>query len=128
MLRMLVVDDSAVMRKVVTRSLQLSGLPLHEVEEARDGQEALDLVRKSWIDLVLCDVHMPVMNGAELVRRMRADPLTAALPVVIVSSDRSEGRIAELEGLGVRAYVRKPFQPEALGRVVREALGLGGGS
>jgi two-component system chemotaxis response regulator CheY len=128
MLRMLVVDDSAVMRRVVVRSLQLSGLPLHEVEEARDGQEALELVRKSWIDIVLCDVHMPIMNGAELVRRMRADPLTRDLPVVIVSSDRSEGRVAELQQLGVRAYVRKPFQPEALGRIVREALGLGGAS
>ncbi len=128
LLRPLVVDDSAVMRRMVARSLSLSGLPIGTLYEAADGEAALRVVRESWIDVVLCDVHMPGMNGVELVRRMSSDPLTADVPVVVISSDRGEGRAAELERLGIRGYLHKPFQPEALGRLVRRVLGLGGRS
>ena len=128
MLRVLVVDDSAVMRRMVVRSLQLSGLSLGAVFEAPDGEEALRIVREAWIDIVLCDVHMPKMNGAELVRQMSADQLLSDLPVVVISSDRTEGRERDLRQLGIRGYVHKPFQPEAIGQVVRDVLGLGGAS
>jgi len=76
--------------------------------------------------VVLCDVHMPKMSGVELVRRMSEDRLTASVPVVMVSSDRNQAQIDELHSLGVRGYVIKPFQPEALARTVQQVLGLGG--
>jgi two-component system chemotaxis response regulator CheY len=124
MLRVLVVDDSAVMRRMVARSLELSGLGVGEVFEASDGEEALEVVRRAWIDVVLCDVHMPKMDGVELVRRMSEDLVLSDLPVVVISSDRTEGRASELGRLGIRGYVHKPFQPETIGRVVRQVLGL----
>ncbi len=128
MLRVLIVDDSPVMRRMVARSLEVSGLAVTAIHEAADGEEALGIVRQSWVDLVLCDLHMPKMNGVELVRRMAGDPLLSDLPVVVVTSNRSEAHANELRQLGIRGYLHKPFQPEAIGRVVREVLGLGGAS
>jgi two-component system chemotaxis response regulator CheY len=124
MLSVLVVDDSSVMRRMVARSLVLSGVPAHEVHEAGDGREALRLIREQYVDLVLCDLHMPVMDGLELMKQLGTDAATADVPVVIVSSERSPGLLAELEELGVRGFLRKPFQPEALGQLVREVLRL----
>ena len=126
MLKVLVVDDSKVMRRMVVRSLELSGLEISEVQEAESGTDALDVLHRMWIDVVLCDVHMPKMSGVELVRRMSEDRLTASVPVVMVSSDRNQAQIDELHSLGVRGYVIKPFQPEALARTVQQVLGLPG--
>ncbi len=126
MLKVLVVDDSKIMRRMVVRSLQLSGLSVSEVHEADSGTEALEVLHRAWIDVVLCDVHMPKMTGVELVRKMAEDRLTADVPVVMVSSDRNQAQIEELERLGVRGYIIKPFQPEVLARTVERVLGLPG--
>lgn len=124
MLKVLVVDDSKIMRRMVVRSLELSGLSLSEVHEAESGAEALEVLRRVWIDVVLCDVHMPNMSGVELVRRLSEDQLMSDVPIIMVSSDRSPAQIDELQRLGVRAYVSKPFQPETLARAVEQVLGL----
>ncbi|HEX2734169.1 MAG TPA: response regulator [Polyangiaceae bacterium] len=126
MLSVLIVDDSFVMRRMVARSLLVSGVPAHETREAANGVEALSVVREVLIDIVLCDLHMPGMDGVEFVRRLGSDAHTADIPVVIVSSERSEGLLAELEDLGVRGFLRKPFQPAVLGELVRDVLGLKG--
>ena len=126
MLTLLVVDDSAVMRRMVVKSLSIGGLPIGKVFEADGGERALDILNQQWIDLVLCDINMPNMNGIELVERMVADTLTAKVPVVMVTTERSEERIRQLERLGVTAYLNKPFRPEDLAQTVREVLGLGG--
>lgn len=113
-LRILVVDDSPVMRKMVIRVLGMSGLPIETVHEACQGQEALDVLsREQNINLGLFDVNMPVLNGEELVMQIRAEPKTAALPVVMVSTEGSAERIERLKKLGA-AFIRKPFGPEAL--------------
>lgn len=119
----LVVDDSATVRAVVVKALHLSGLPLQEVMLAANGREALAVLRDHWIDLVLTDIHMPEMDGFELVRAMSADGLLGTVPVVVVSTEGSETRIDELRLQGVRGYIRKPFTPEELSGVVRAALG-----
>jgi two-component system chemotaxis response regulator CheY len=93
------------------------------VHEAGDGQEALDVLGHTWIDVVFADINMPRMNGIELVRRMRETPALAATPVVIVSSDRSRAHIEQLEQSGVSAYVKKPFRPEQFRDVVDRLLG-----
>jgi two-component system, chemotaxis family, chemotaxis protein CheY len=126
MLSVLIVDDSFVMRRMVARSLLVSGVPPHEVREAANGLEALSIVKEACVDIVLCDLHMPGMDGVEFVRQMADDSQTSDIPVVIVSSERSEGLLAELEDLGVRGFLRKPFPPEALGGLVRDVLGLKG--
>src|SRR5690606_33956149 len=82
-LNVLVVDDSRVMRAMVVRSLRLSGVPLGEVREAGNGVEALRVLGESRIDLALIDLNMPVLDGEALLRRMREDPATAGLAVVV---------------------------------------------
>ena len=96
MLSVLVVDDSAVMRRMVKRSLEMAGLPLSRVFEAANGVAALTLLVSHRIDLVLSDVNMPEMDGVELVRSMSRANATKGVPVVIVSTERSEPRIDEL--------------------------------
>ncbi|RYZ09570.1 MAG: response regulator [Myxococcales bacterium] len=122
-LRILVVDDSPVMRKMVIRTLNMSGLPIEAVHEATQGREALEvLAREEGINLGLFDVNMPVLNGEELVTLVRAEPKTAALPVIMVSTEGSAERIERLKRLGA-AFVRKPFGPEALLDAIISATG-----
>jgi two-component system chemotaxis response regulator CheY len=112
-LNILVVDDSAVMRAMIIRTLRLSGVPLGEVIEAGNGVEAIERVADHWVDLMLLDINMPVMDGAAVIERLRADPLTESLPIVVVSTERSETRVAALRAQGVD-FVHKPFTPEQL--------------
>jgi len=122
-LNVLVVDDSPVMRKMVIRVLGMSGLPIESVHEACQGREALAvLARESRINLGLFDVNMPVLNGEELVIQIRAEPKTALLPVVMVSTEGSVERIDRLKRLGA-AFIRKPFGPEALLDAIISATG-----
>lgn len=123
-LTVLVVDDSPVARRMLAMALSLSGLPLREVREAADGEEALFSIARSEPDLVLCDVHMPTMDGSELLERLACGGWTERVPVVMISSERGREKRARLEAFGARAYLEKPFYPETLARVVRGVLGL----
>lgn len=124
-LNVLIVDDSPVMRKMVRRSLGMCGLPIGEIHEAGNGREALALLARQWVDVVIADINMPEMGGVEMVEHMAKDGLLARLPVVMVSSDRSEERVEHLKALGVRAYLSKPFKPEMFREVVEELLPVG---
>jgi two-component system, chemotaxis family, chemotaxis protein CheY len=119
----LVVDDSAVMRAMISRVVRLSGVPLGEMFEAANGEEGLRVVAEQWVDLVLLDINMPVMNGEEMLRRLRAEPETASLPVIVVSTESSETRVHALEELGV-AFVHKPFAPEDLRATILRITGV----
>ena len=119
----LVVDDSAVMRAMIARVVRLSGVPLGEFYEAGNGEEGLRQLGAHWVDLVLLDINMPVMNGEEMLRRLRAEPETAALPVIVVSTESSETRVHALEELGV-AFVHKPFAPEDLRATILRITGV----
>lgn len=116
-LNVLVVDDSGVMRAMVARMLRMSGLDIGAIREAANGAEALDALRACPADLALVDINMPVMNGEELVERVRSDPMLRSLPIVVVSTDRSEARSRTLRARGAE-LVRKPFTPEDLRRSV----------
>ena len=126
-LTVLIVDDSAVTRAVVRKSIGMAGLQISKVYEAANGIEALKILNEAWIDLVFADLQMPEMNGVELVARMAADSMLVSIPVVIVSADPSEERAAELAKLGVRAFIRKPFRPESLKQIVTDVLGAPSG-
>src|SRR5512142_1306863 len=125
---MLVVDDSPVTRKMVRRALGLCGLEVGEVHEAGDGAEALDKLAQHHVDLVLADINMPVMNGIELVERMSRDAELCAVPVVIVATPMSQDRVEFVLDKGARAYLAKPFRPEALRDVVVQILGSSAGA
>ncbi len=124
----LVADDSAIVRTMVKKAIAMAGLEVGQVHEAANGKEALAVLGRAWVDVVFADINMPEMTGAELVRAMRDDPTLSTTPVVIVSSERSQARIEELQRDGARAYVKKPFRPEHFRTVVEALLqGAGGG-
>ena len=123
----LVADDSAIVRTMVKKAIAMAGLPIGQVHEAANGEEALAILRKNWIDVVFADINMPVMTGPELIRQMKGDAALASTPVVIVSSERSPARVEEMQKCGARAYVKKPFRPEQFRAVVEELLQAGEG-
>lgn len=121
-LNVLVVDDSVVMRAMLIKALRLCGVPLGEVHQAGNGAEGLKILDQGPIDLALVDINMPVMNGEEMINRVRRNPMTADLPVIVVSTEGSATRIASLEKIGVR-FVHKPFSPEHLRESIIDLTG-----
>lgn len=121
-LNVLLVDDSDVTRAMIAKTLRLAELPIGEVVEAANGEEALEVLDRHWVDLILADLNMPVMDGMQMVEKMAEDGLLSTIPVVIVSTEGSMPRIDRLKAKGVAAYVRKPFTPQDIRDVVEEVL------
>ncbi len=105
-LRTLIVDDSAVMRKIVERSLRQAGIELTEVIEAGNGSEALDIMRHRSVDLVLSDINMPVMDGLEFVKQLRDVENAKGVPVVMITTEGSESHVVEAISCGARGLFR----------------------
>jgi len=122
-LNILVVDDSAVTRAMILKSLRVAGLPLGEVHEAANGKEGLEQLEQHWLDLVLVDINMPVMNGEEMIEKMRQNPLWADIPIVVVSTEGSQVRIERLQRKGAK-FVHKPFSPETIREVIQQITGI----
>jgi len=121
-LKILIVDDSPVMRSFIRKVVGLTGLDIGEIFEAGNGLEALELLGQSWVDLVLTDINMPDMNGEELVQRMEQDELLRSVPVIVVSTDASTNRVKKMMTLGARGYVTKPFPPDVLAMEMERVL------
>jgi len=121
-LHVLVVDDSPAMRAFIRRVLDLSGLEVGRCLEACNGEEALRLLEDNWVDAVLTDINMPRMGGEELLRRMSEHDVLRLIPVLVVSTDRTESRMQQMLTLGARGYVAKPFAPASLARALRKLL------
>ena len=120
----LIVDDSVAMRSVVKRIILLSGFKADKNLEAGNGQEALEALSTQWVDVIISDINMPVMNGLELLSRLKKDELYASIPVIIVSTEGSEERIKEALALGARGFIKKPFVPEELREKLYEIIGV----
>ncbi|MDB5051681.1 MAG: response regulator receiver protein [Fibrobacteres bacterium] len=118
----LVVDDSATVRAVIAKSLNLAGVDLGSLFQAANGAEGLEILRKEWVDLVLADINMPVMGGVAMVEEMKGDESLKGIPVIIVSTEGSVTRLQGLKDKGVSAFLRKPFAPEDLKRAVDSLL------
>jgi two-component system chemotaxis response regulator CheY len=122
--RILIVDDSSVMRKIVERSLRQAGLELAEVVEAGNGIEALAAVREGMFDLILSDINMPAMDGIEFLRQLRTIETAKGTPVVMVTTEGSESRVVEALSIGAKGYIRKPFTPDQIKERVTPLLGV----
>jgi two-component system, chemotaxis family, chemotaxis protein CheY len=121
----LIVDDSPAMRRFVRRVLELTGIELGRCLEANNGLEALDLLRLELVDIVLTDINMPLMDGEELLRALKADSALQAIPVLVLSTDRSASRVKQMLDLGAGGYVGKPFLPGDLGGEMTKLLAGG---
>lgn len=118
----MIVDDSSIVRKVITRTIGMTGLEVCEIKEAANGKEALDQLKDNWVDLIFLDINMPIMNGIEFMEQLRADQMLKDMPVVVVSTEGSKERIERLNELGIRAYLRKPTTPEEMTQVIHKLL------
>ena len=119
---MLLVDDSSTTRDMIARTLEMASVPIGELFQAANGEDALKVMRTNWIDLVFADINMPVMSGIEMIEHMKEDPVLSRIPVIVVSTDGSASRVEQMSAKGVKAYLRKPFTPEKLRDVVEEVL------
>jgi two-component system, chemotaxis family, chemotaxis protein CheY len=120
----LIVDDSPAMRSFIRRVMEISGLETSLCLEASDGAEALEVLERSWVDVVLTDINMPRMGGEQLLRRLHESELLRTLPVIVVSTDSTEVRMRQMLELGARGYVKKPFTPEMLRQEIETVLGV----
>jgi two-component system chemotaxis response regulator CheY len=111
-IRALIVDDSAVMRKIVERALRQAGLNLMVVHEAGSGIEGLDILKAREVDLILSDINMPLMDGLEFLREIRAQNLAPGVPVVMITTESSEEHVKQAILSGAQGYIRKPFTSE----------------
>ncbi len=112
--RAMIIDDSAIMRKMVMKNLTASKLVDFAFTEAEDGQDALNKFKDGDFDMLFVDWNMPNMSGIELVRKVRAQE-KGHVAIVMVTSESTIGRIEEaLEDAGADSYICKPFTPEVV--------------
>jgi two-component system, chemotaxis family, chemotaxis protein CheY len=113
-LDVLIVDDSAAIRKILQRVLRQTEIPIGTVYEAGDGVEALENLRQQTIGLVLSDINMPNMDGLEFLTKMRAEQAWKTIPVLMVSTEGTQAKVLEAVERGASGYVRKPFTAEQI--------------
>jgi two-component system chemotaxis response regulator CheY len=102
------------MRKVIRKTVTLSGVELDECWEAGDGREALEILRCHPIDLILTDINMPRLNGLEMLKEMQKEQRWRKIPVVLITSQDNHEHFRETAAWGVKGYLQKPFHPETL--------------
>jgi two-component system, chemotaxis family, chemotaxis protein CheY len=119
----LIVDDSSTMRNVIKKVLRLTGISFGSCLEASNGKEALDVLETNWVDLILSDINMPVMDGYGLLRALKAQPSYNDVPVLLITTESNESRLKEAMHLGAKGYIHKPFTPETVRSLVREVMG-----
>ena len=110
--RILIVDDSSVMRKIVERCLRQAGLDPIVVFEAGSGIEGLKVLRDQTVDLILSDINMPSMDGLEFLNQIKSQNLAPGVPVVMITTESSEAHVKQAISAGARGYIRKPFTSE----------------
>ncbi len=125
-INVLIVDDSKIMRTMILKTLQMTGISMGEIFQAGNGREGLESLEQNWIDLAIVDINMPVMNGEEMIDRIRENPEMQDLPVVVVSTEGSETRIARLKEKGA-VFIHKPFEAETIRDTIVELLKLEAG-
>ena len=120
----LIVDDSATLRRMVKKTMEMAGLDIGTVYEASNGIEALAQLADHEVAVMLVDINMPTMNGIQLLIRMKANEQLKDIPIVIASTEGSKQRIEQIQQFGAFGYVRKPFHPEQLRDALEPLVGV----
>lgn len=120
MATVLIIEDEAPIRDNLRRFLQLEG---YAIVEAENGQKGLDAIRAGLPDLILCDVMMPGLDGFSLLKILRADPRTAAVPFVFLTASAEKESLQQGQDMGADEYVTKPFNLIQLAALIRRRLG-----
>jgi two-component system chemotaxis response regulator CheY len=116
--RVLIIDDSSTMRKIVTRSLRQAGLDFDTILEAGDGVEALQLLQNEKVDLILSDINMPNMDGIEFLRQKAGIDAIKAIPVIMITTEAGADILTEAKALGAAGNIKKPFTPDQVSEII----------
>ena len=122
MKRIVIVDDSGTARMMIRRCLEIIGFNEAEFEEAKDGREALALMKKNTPDLLVSDLNMPSMDGETLLQWVKASPKLVNVPVLVISSITNPAKTAELKQKGAFAVIGKPISPALLNEALAPFL------
>ena len=113
-LDVLIVDESAAIRKILQRVLRQTDIIFGEVHEAGDGLEALEVLKNKTVGLILSDINMPNMDGIQFLAQVKANEAWKAVPVVMITTEGSQAKVMEAVELGASGYVRKPFTADQI--------------
>ena len=121
----LIVDDSGSMRAVIKKVINISGFQVDHCLEAGNGKQALGLLMDNWVDVIVSDINMPEMNGLELLEELRRNDTLREIPVIMITTEGSDERMKEAFARGAKGFVKKPFLPEEIKKVLYEVIGVG---
>jgi two-component system chemotaxis response regulator CheY len=112
--KILIVDDSSTMRKIIARSLRQAGFEIGEILEADNGQSGLERLNEATVGIILTDINMPVMDGLTFIGNIRANPVWNKTPIVIITTEGGEAMAKEAIKKGANNLIKKPFTPEQI--------------
>lgn len=118
----LLVDDSSTMRKIIGRSLRQAGIDFDNIFEAADGLEALEVLEKEQVDIVLSDINMPNMDGISFLKEKANRDAIKSIPVLMISTETGDDIIGEAKSLGAIGAIKKPFTPDKVNEVLGPLL------
>lgn len=118
----LLVDDSSTMRKIIGRSLRQAGIDFDNIFEAADGIEALEVLEKEKVDIVLSDINMPNMDGITFLKEKSTREAIKDIPVLMISTETGDDIIGEAKALGALGAIKKPFTPDKVNEVLGPLL------
>jgi two-component system chemotaxis response regulator CheY len=122
---LLIVDDSISMRAVIKKIITISGFQMDKCLEANNGREAMDLLSTNWIDVIISDINMPEVNGLELLDQLKKNDTLKEIPVIMITTEGSSERMQEAFNRGAKGFVKKPFLPEEIKKILYDVIGVG---
>jgi two-component system, chemotaxis family, chemotaxis protein CheY len=111
-IKILIVDDSITIRRIITNALKTVGFT--DTIEASNGKEALEKLTNGKVDFIITDWNMPEMNGLDLIKEVRANPVHSAMPILMITTRGTEHDVVEALQAKVNSYIMKPFTPQEL--------------
>lgn len=121
----LIVDDSNSIRAVIKKILVISGFQMDNCLEAGNGREALQLLADNWVDVIISDINMPEVNGLELLEKLAKNETLKEIPVIMITTEGSDQRMQEAFVRGAKGFIKKPFLPEEIKKVLYDVIGVG---
>jgi len=119
------VDDSGSMRAVIKKIVTISGFQMDKCLEANNGREAMEVLSTNWIDIIISDINMPEVNGLELLEQLQKNETLKEIPVIMITTEGSAERMQEAFKRGAKGFVKKPFLPDEIKKVLYDVIGVG---
>ena len=120
----LIVDDSGAMRAVIKKIVTISGFQMDQCLQAGNGREAMEVLSNNWVDVIISDINMPEVNGLELLDQLKKNETLKEIPVIMITTEGSSERIQEAFNRGAKGFIKKPFLPEDIRKVLHQVIGV----